>query len=100
MAKIYHEHDRSIPPFDEHFGTPGFLPVTPALISVADDVTGIPNIMPAVGWGWLNRLPFYLGVAVSVEEHTSNTTSAAPTSCCTAPGTSPSTSPPTGCASR
>ena len=70
MAKIYHEHDRSIPPFDQHFATPGFLPVTPALISVADDVTGIPNIMPAVGWGWLNRLPFYLGVAVSVEEHT------------------------------
>ena len=70
MAKIYTEHNRSIPPFDQHFATPGFLPVTPALISVADDVTGIPNIMPAVGWGWLNRLPFYLGVAVSVEEHT------------------------------
>ena len=70
MAKIYTEHDRSIPPYDEHFQTPGFLPVTPALISVADPQTGIPNIMPAVGWGWLNRLPFYLGVAVSVEEHT------------------------------
>ena len=39
-------------------------------ISVLDEETGIPNIMPSVGWGWLNRLPFYLGVAVSVQEIT------------------------------
>ena len=70
MAKIYTPHDRSVPSYDEQFATPGFLPVTPALISVANEETGIPNIMPAVGWGWLNRLPFLLGVAVSVQEYT------------------------------
>ena len=63
-------HDRSVPPRGQEFDTPGFLPVTPALISVLDEETGIPNIMPSVGWGWLNRLPFYLGVAVSVQEIT------------------------------
>ena len=70
MAKIYTPHDRSVPPYEEQFPTPGFLPTTPALISVADEETGIPNIMTAVGWGFLNRLPLYLGVAVSVQEHT------------------------------
>lgn len=70
MAKVYTPHDRSIPPRGREFDTPGFLPVTPALISVLDEETGIPNIMPSVGWGWLNRLPFLLGVAVSVQEIT------------------------------
>jgi flavin reductase (DIM6/NTAB) family NADH-FMN oxidoreductase RutF len=70
MAEIYTTHDRAVPPYEEGFPTPGFLPVTPALISVADEATGIPNIMPAVGWGWLNRLPFSLAVAVSVQDHT------------------------------
>ena len=70
MAKVYTPHDRSVPPRGQEFDTPGFLPVTPALISVLDEETGIPSIMPAVGWGWLNRLPFYLGVAVSVQEIT------------------------------
>ena len=70
MAKVYTPHGRNVPPRGEEFETPGFLPVTPALISVLDTETGIPNIMPSVGWGSLNRLPFYLGVAVNVQEIT------------------------------
>ena len=70
MEKHYSPHDRSLPKsFDEPFTTPGYLPVSAALISVADADTGIPNIMPLVGWGFLNRLPLYLGVAISVKEY-------------------------------
>jgi hypothetical protein len=61
MTKIYTEHDRNLPPYDKHFQTPGLLPVTPPLISVAGDRTGIPNTTPAVGWGWLTR--FYYNSA-------------------------------------
>jgi len=70
MAKIYTPHDRSLPKTpDEAFPTPGYLPVSAIMISVADPVTGIPNIMPAVGWGFLNRLPLLLGVAVNTKDY-------------------------------
>ena len=70
MAKFYTPHDRSLPEsYEEKFQTPGYLPVSAAMLSVADPVSGIPNIMPLVGWGFLNRLPLLLGVAVSVKEY-------------------------------
>ena len=70
MAKHYTSHDRSIPKsYDEAFPTPGYLPVSAIMISVADPDTGIPNIMPAVGWGFLNRHPLLLGVAVNVQDY-------------------------------
>ena len=70
MEKHYTPHDRALPKsLNEPFHTPGYMPVSAALISVADADSGIPNIMPLVGWGFLNRLPLYLGVAVSVKEY-------------------------------
>jgi len=70
MAKVYTSHDRSVPKsFEEPFPTPGYLPVSAIMISVADPVTGIPNIMPAVGWGWLNRDPLIIGVAVNTKDY-------------------------------
>ncbi len=70
MAKVYTEHDRFLPKTpEEPFPTPGYLPVSAIMISVADPDTGIPNIMPAVGWGWLNRHPFIVGVAVNTMDY-------------------------------
>ena len=70
MAKVYTEHDRTLPKKpEEQFPTPGYLPVSAIMISVADPDTGIPNIMPAVGWGWLNRDPLLLGVAVNTRNY-------------------------------
>ncbi|MBT4483921.1 MAG: flavin reductase family protein [Candidatus Latescibacteria bacterium] len=70
MAKFYTEHDRRLPKTpDEPFSSPGYLPVSAIMISVADPETGIPNIMPAVGWGWLNRDPMLLGVAVNTKDY-------------------------------
>jgi flavin reductase (DIM6/NTAB) family NADH-FMN oxidoreductase RutF len=69
MAKKYAAHDRSMPAaFEESFHTPGMLPVSAIMVSVADAETGIPNILPAVGWGWLCRLPLLLGVSVCTED--------------------------------
>lgn len=66
MAKVYTPHNRSLPEsYETPFPTPGFLPTSAIMISVSDPNTGIPNIMPAVGWGWLNRLPLMLGIAVN-----------------------------------
>ncbi len=70
MSKVYTEHSRKLPKsHDEAFVTPGYLPVSAIMISVADPDTGIPNIMPAVGWGWLNRHPFLVGVAVNTKDY-------------------------------
>ncbi len=69
MAKKYTAHDRSVPlGVDESFHTPGMLPVSAIMISVADKESGIPNILPAVGWGWLCRLPLLLGVSVCTQD--------------------------------
>lgn len=66
MSKVYTPHDRSLPQTpDEVFETPGMLPVSVIVVSVADPDSGVPNIMPAVGWGFLNRHPLTLGVAVN-----------------------------------
>ncbi|MCD4681566.1 MAG: flavin reductase family protein [Bacteroidales bacterium] len=73
MKKHYNPHDRSVPQsFDEEFKTPGYLPKSAALISVADPETGIPNIMPLTAWGWLNRDPFLIGVSICVKEYNRN----------------------------
>ncbi len=70
MSKVYTEHSRKLPKSpEEAFVTPGYLPVSAIMISIADPVTGIPNIMPAVGWGWLNRHPFLVGVAVNTQDY-------------------------------
>ncbi len=70
MPKHYTEHDRRIPQSpDEPFPTPGFFPATAVLISVADPDTGVPNIIPLIGWGPLNRDPLMLGIAVCVREY-------------------------------
>ena len=70
MAKFYTEHDRSVPQrMEDPFPTPGYLPVSAALISVEDPATGIPNIMPLVAWGWFNRHPMLLGVSVAVKDY-------------------------------
>lgn len=70
MAKSYTGHDRSVPRTpDESFPTPGYLPVSAALISVEDPASGIPNIMPLVAWGWFNRHPMLLGVCVAVKDY-------------------------------
>ncbi|MBT3272709.1 MAG: flavin reductase family protein [Spirochaetales bacterium] len=73
MKKHYTPHDRSVPQSaEEPFKTPGYVPVSAALISVADTDTGIPNIMPLVAWGWYNRHPFLIGVSICVKEYNKN----------------------------
>jgi flavin reductase (DIM6/NTAB) family NADH-FMN oxidoreductase RutF len=70
MSRHYTEHDRTLPDApDTAFNTPGYIPVSAIMISVADPDTGIPNIMPAVGWGFLNRHPLLLGVAVNTTDY-------------------------------
>lgn len=70
MPKFYTEHDRRIPQTpDEPFPTPGFFPATAVLVSVADPDTGVPNIIPLIGWGPLNRDPLMMGIAVCVREY-------------------------------
>jgi flavin reductase (DIM6/NTAB) family NADH-FMN oxidoreductase RutF len=71
--KHYTPHDRSVPQsHDEAFVTPGYVPVSAALISVADLDSGVPNIMPLVAWGWYNRHPFLIGVSICVKEYNKN----------------------------
>ena len=73
MKKHYNPHDRSVPQsFEEPFKSPGYLPTSAALISVADLESGVPNIMPLTAWGWLNRLPFLIGVSICVKEYNVN----------------------------
>ena len=70
MNKIYTPHDRSLPQTpDESFQSPGLLPVSAALVSVADPDSGVPNIMPLVAWAFLNRHPMYLGIGVCTKEY-------------------------------
>jgi len=70
MTKVYTEHDRRVPKTpDEPFPTPGFFPATAVLVSVADLETGVPNIIPLIGWGPLNRLPLMMGIAVNQEDY-------------------------------
>lgn len=70
MAKVYTEHDRRIPRTpDEPFPTPGYLPVSAVMVSVADPESGVPNIIPLTGWGFLNRLPLMLGIAVNTTNY-------------------------------
>jgi len=70
MAKVYTEHGRFLPQSPkEAFPTPGYLPVSAIMVSVADFETGIPNIIPAVGWGFLNRHPLMLGVAINTTDY-------------------------------
>lgn len=67
MKKMYTRHNRELPEtFETPFPTPGFLPTSAIMISIADPKSGVPNIMPAVGWGWLNRHPLLLGIAVNI----------------------------------
>ena len=73
IKKHYTPHDRSTPQsHDEAFKTPGYVPLSAALISVADPATGVPNIMPLVAWGWYNRDPFLIGVSICVKEYNEN----------------------------
>jgi flavin reductase (DIM6/NTAB) family NADH-FMN oxidoreductase RutF len=70
MKKIYTPHDRSVPQSpDEPFETPGFLPVSVAMVGVADPDGGPPNILPLVAWTFLNRHPMYLGIGVCTKEY-------------------------------
>lgn len=70
MKKTYTPHDRSVPNSpDESFPTPGFLPVSVALVGIADPKDGPPNIMPLVAWTFLNRHPMYLGIGVCTKEY-------------------------------
>ena len=70
MTKVYTEHDRRIPkPPDEPFPTPGYLPVSAVMVSVADPDSGVPNIIPLTGWGFLNRLPLMLGIAINTANY-------------------------------
>jgi flavin reductase (DIM6/NTAB) family NADH-FMN oxidoreductase RutF len=70
MAKVYTEHDRSLPRTpDEAFPTPGYLPVSAVMVSMADPVSGVPNIIPLTGWGFLNRLPLMLGIAINTTNY-------------------------------
>ena len=70
MAKVYTEHDRRVPQTpEEAFPSPGFLPVSAIMVSVADPDSGVPNIIPLTGWGFLNRLPLMIGIAVCIEEY-------------------------------
>jgi flavin reductase (DIM6/NTAB) family NADH-FMN oxidoreductase RutF len=70
MAKVYTEHDRSLPQsFDEPFPTPGYLPVSAVMVSMADLDSGVPNIIPLTGWGFLNRLPLMLGIAINTTDY-------------------------------
>src|SRR3989304_3131294 len=70
MAKVYTEHDRRIPKTpEEAFPTPGYLPVSAVRVSVADPDSGVPNIIPLTGWGFLNRLPLMLGIAINTTEY-------------------------------
>ncbi len=70
MARHYTPHDRSIPQSpEEPFPTPGFFPATTVLVSVADLDSGVPNIIPLIGWGPLNRDPLMMGIAVCVKEY-------------------------------
>jgi flavin reductase (DIM6/NTAB) family NADH-FMN oxidoreductase RutF len=70
MAKVYTEHDRRLPKTqDEAFPTPGYLPVSAVMVSVADLDSGVPNIIPLTGWGFLNRLPLMLGIAINTTNY-------------------------------
>ena len=70
MAKHFVPHDRRVPSHpDEAFTLPGYLPVSAAMIAVADPAGGAPNIMPLVAWAFLNRLPLYLGVSICVNDY-------------------------------
>lgn len=70
MSKVYVEHDRRIPKTpDEPFPSPGFLASSPIMVSVADLSSGVPNIIPLIGWGFLNRLPMIIGIAICQEEY-------------------------------
>jgi len=70
MSKVYTEHDRRLPKtHDEAFPTPGYLPVSAVMVSVADPDSGVPNIIPLTGWGFLNRLPLMLGIAINTTDY-------------------------------
>jgi len=70
MAKFYTEHDRRLPKsFEEPFPTPGYLPVSAVMVSIADLDSGVPNIIPLTGWGFLNRLPLMLGIAINTTDY-------------------------------
>ena len=70
MTKVYTEHDRRVPQTpDEPFPTPGLFPATAVLVSVADIDSDVPNIIPLIGWGPLNRLPLMFGIAVNHENY-------------------------------
>ena len=70
MRKYYTPHDRSLPQTpEESFKSPGMLPVSVGLVSVADEESGVPNIMPLIAWAFLNRHPMYLGIGVCTKEY-------------------------------
>ena len=70
MKKIYAPHDRSVPKTpEEKFKSPGMLPVSVAMVSVADPDGGAPNILPLVAWAFLSRHPMYLGIGVCTKEY-------------------------------
>ena len=54
MPDVFIEHDRTVPPYDGQFPTPGFFSASAVIVSVAAP-NGVPNIIPLTGWGFLNR---------------------------------------------
>ena len=74
MGKIYTPFKDKLPEsYDEEFPrVPGYLPVSAALIAVADPETGVPNIMPLIAWSFINRHPLTLGVSVCVRDYNFN----------------------------
>ncbi len=70
MSKVFTDHSRKLPQsFDEAFPTPGYLPVSAIMVSVADPDSGVPNIIPLTGWGFLNRHPLIIGIAINTTEY-------------------------------
>ncbi len=69
MSDVFIEHDRTVPPYDGQFPTPGFFSASAVMVSVAAP-NGVPNIIPLTGWGFLNRLPLQFGIAICVDEYT------------------------------
>jgi flavin reductase (DIM6/NTAB) family NADH-FMN oxidoreductase RutF len=74
MEKAYTPFQDKLPEsYDDEFPPlPGYLPVSAALIAVADPDSGVPNIMPLIAWSFINRYPLTLGISVCVKDYNFN----------------------------
>lgn len=74
MGKFYTPFQNRLPESheDEFPQVPGYLPVSAALIAVADPDSGVPNIMPLIAWSFINRYPLTLGISVCVKDYNFN----------------------------